>query len=153
MSLFGHCLTASVDVMPLYFRSLCLSVCFIRTGLTVYLSINPVSMCPKLGQLVLSFTEPVCLSTISLPDLLSVCLSTLSLPDLLSVYKCTVSMCLKWGYFVIVFMFLYRYLVLCHCTGGHCLGCLSTVNLRAGVCHPCVETELTATKKLATDGD
>ena len=26
-------------------------------------------------------------------------------------------------------------------------------NLRAGVCYPCVETELTATKKSGTDGD
>ena len=27
------------------------------------------------------------------------------------------------------------------------------VSLRAGVCRPCVETELTATKKSATDGN
>ena len=27
------------------------------------------------------------------------------------------------------------------------------VHFRAGVCRPCVETELTATKKSATDGD
>ena len=30
---------------------------------------------------------------------------------------------------------------------------LTDISLRAGVCRPCVETELTATKKSPTDGN
>ena len=39
------------------------------------------------------------------------------------------------------------------CLRVRVLQCMGPDCLRAGVCRPCVETELTATKKSATDGN